>query len=171
MDETDPADPYSSPGQEVAAITAARTAMQQLAAAGMTDAEIAAELKVSVKLVRASGVTRVPFTKEHDDRVARALFEAAVGGRVTWRERLDKDGIKHRLREEIPPDAKAALAWAERRDPEHWGEKRAPAVAVVLLDPDALLAKRQAKLEQQAQLPAIEHQPVADDIILPDAIA
>jgi len=106
--------------------------IRQLAQAGLTDTEIARALGMPLETVQASPDVLVPLGAEHDARVARAIYHAAVGGE-RWTEKLDKFGDVHRLAEQVAPDPRAASFYLENRQRAAWGGTVKEAVRVVVV--------------------------------------
>jgi hypothetical protein len=118
--------------QRVAAAPAAgRHSVADLAAAGLTDHEIAAATGLDLATVAASPDVLVPLGPAHDARVARAIYHAAIGGE-RWSEKLDKFGDVQRLREHVAPDPRAASFYLENRQRSEWGGSVKEAVRVIV---------------------------------------
>lgn len=86
---------------------------------------------------------------EHDAAVTAALYQRAVGT-VVWSEKVDRGEVV-RLREQLPPDVAASKLWLQARDPEQWGERKQPALQVVVV-------RIEGKPESARSV--IEHEPV-----------
>ncbi len=136
-----------------------------LAAAGLTDQEIARALGVSVADVAASADVLVPLGEAHDARVARAIYQAAVGGRRS-RDVLDKFGDARTLLEDVAPDTRAASFYLERRQAGTWGTQPKVALQVVVMRGLAPMLGEQTlgelTSEEKAEALEAEHQPGDD---------
>lgn len=130
-DDRDPFAPLPPAGPLPPAVPAALPTIRELALAGFTDAEIADRLGLPLHAVTESPDVLGALGPAHDERVARALYARAVGG-IAWREQLDKFGDKHRLRETLAPDPKAALAWLQTRQRDAWSVQQSERVVVVV---------------------------------------
>jgi hypothetical protein len=102
---------------------------QKLYSYGFTDEEIADFFEVTIRTIY-RWQTRYPEFRQAvvlgkapvDDRVERALFHRAVGYTFE-RTKYIKEGehsIPVIVKEHIPPDTAAALAWLKNRRPEKW---------------------------------------------------
>ena len=82
----------------------------------------------------------MPLGESHDMRVARAIYQAAIGGE-RWTEKLDRFGDTHRLREAVLPDTRAASFYLENRQRGAWGGNADRGVRVVVVAMDAMRAR------------------------------
>ena len=130
-DDDDPFGPAALGEPQAPKPPAVRHSLRELAAAGLTDAEIAAATGLPLATVQASPDVLVPLGEAHDARVARAVYQAAVGGE-TWTEKLDKFGEVQRLREYVMPDTRAAAFYLENRQRQAWGGTVKETVRVVV---------------------------------------
>lgn len=133
-----------------------RLSLGELARAGLTDAEIAAATGLPLADVQASPDVLVPLGEAHDARVARAVYQAAVGGE-RWQDKLDKFGDVQRVREQVLPDTKAAAFYLENRQRAAWGGNAERGVRVVVVAMDAMRARVMA--DADARRDAIELEP------------
>lgn len=163
---TDDDDPFGSyiaaqaapaaPAATHGAPPAIRHTVAELAAAGLTDSEIAAATGLPLETVAASPDVLVPLGDAHDARVARAIYQAAVGGE-RWTEKLDRFGDTHRLREAVLPDTRAASFYLENRQRGAWGGNAERGVRVVVVAMDAMRARVMS--DADARRDAIELEP------------
>lgn len=142
----------------------APAALADLATAGMTADEIANRLGMTAEAVRAHpDYARAPLTEDHDGRVARALYERAVGA-VTWTDTMTKLGERIRLEKREAPDPNAAKLWLQARRKAEWGSDAGEGarVYVVQLPPmasDAAAWMQAVAADRAAQVSrVIEHQ-------------
>jgi hypothetical protein len=137
-DEDDDADPFGPPAAGSSVRAPPKEAVPDsyriadLAAAGLTDQEIARVLGMSVDDVAASADVLVPLGEAHDARVARAIYQSAVGGKRVHQV-LDKFGDKQTLAEDVAPNTHAASFYLERRQAGTWGTQPKVALQVVVV--------------------------------------
>jgi hypothetical protein len=171
VDDTSDDDPFgayiaaqaapAAPAATPAAHPAVRHSIGELAAAGLTDSEISAATGLPLETVAASPEVLVPLGESHDMRVARAIYQAAIGGE-RWTEKLDRFGDTHRLREAVLPDTRAASFYLENRQRGAWGGNADRGVRVVVVAMDAMRARVMADADARRDAIDAEIEPGRD---------
>ena len=113
--------------------------VQGLCELGATDREIADKLDISVSTLNSWRATHVEFSdaltvgkEKADERVARALFNRAVGYSFDSEKVFHSNGIITRIAtvEHVPPDPKAAMDWLKNRRKGEWSDKTDATIAI-----------------------------------------
>ena len=106
--------------------------VQGLCELGATDREIADKLDISVSTLNSWRATHVEFSdaltvgkEKADERVARALFNRAVGYSFDSEKVFHANGVITRAAtvEHVPPDPKAAMDWLKNRRKGEWSDR------------------------------------------------
>ena len=68
-----------------------------------------------------------------DQQVEDALLSRALGCNIV-EEKLDKDGLKHRLERELPPDPTSCIFWLKNRQPRRWRDVYDPSAGTLKIN-------------------------------------